>query len=109
MHPAIHKLATLLDETAALLRTYREDHWAEWLKKDAGWVRNLDLYGIEHFLSACGGMGSISDVYICPENGHPIEPKDVQRINDQLRALLSELYHLAEKLRREELAGRRET
>jgi hypothetical protein len=109
MHPEISKLATLLDEASALLRTYREDHWAEWLEKDARWIRNLDLHGIEHFLSACGGMGSIGDVYICPENGHPIEPKDVERINDKLRGLLSEIFRLAEKLRREELAAGRKT
>jgi hypothetical protein len=109
MHPEIDKLATRLDEAAALLRTYREDHWAQRLGKDAGCIRNLDLYGIEHFLSACGGMGSIGDVNICPENGNPIEAKDVERVNDQLRALLSEIYRLAVKLRREGLAARRIT
>jgi hypothetical protein len=37
-------------------------------------ARNLDFYGIEHFLSAFGGMGSLGDVYICPEHDDPIEP-----------------------------------
>jgi hypothetical protein len=106
MHSEIDKLAALLAEAAAVLRTYRETQWAESLTRDAGRIRALDLSGIEHFLSAWGSMGSLGDVYLCPANGHPIDPQAVEPVNDTLRALLSESYRLAMKLHREEMAAR---
>ena len=57
MHPDIEALATNLEEAEALLRKHRIFRWADWLEKDARFIRNLDFYGIEHLLSAFGGMG----------------------------------------------------
>src|SRR5437588_343897 len=55
--PEVARLASLLDELAALLRAHSETRWAEWVAKDAALVRRGDAYGLTHFLSAFGGMG----------------------------------------------------
>jgi len=47
-------------------------------------------------------LGSFTDVYICPTNHHVIEERDVNRLNDKLRALSSATYILANELKREE-------
>jgi len=36
--------------------------WVNWVSKDATRVRAGDYYGVEHFLQAFGGMGSINDL-----------------------------------------------
>jgi hypothetical protein len=70
LHPDVEKLAYLVEEWANTIRQYHgENHWVTWLEKDARRLRNSDFYGVEHLLSAFGGMGSIVDFALVPETG----------------------------------------
>jgi hypothetical protein len=102
MHPEIQELVELLNATKLLLAKYGETQWSEWLAKDSLLIENLDLHGVEHLLSAYGGMGSINDVLIHPANGHKIQEADVAKVNDELRSLLSKVIALSKKLYAEE-------
>jgi len=85
----------VLDELTALLRSHGEEHWSYWLERDAELIRHGDRGGVEHLLSAYGGMGSLNDIYLCPENGSRILARDVGTVNQQLQGLLSEAFRLA--------------
>ena len=84
------RLVGLLDELAALLLAHSEARWAEWVAKDAALVRRGDAYGLTHFLSAFGGMGSLNDMLLDPRS-------DEKRFH----ALTSEAWTLATALKRE--------
>jgi len=96
----IETLAHMLDQAEALLRSYEQVRWAEWLAKDARLIRSLDGYGVKHLLSAYGGMSSLNDVVSQRSNGGVgvlIDAGDNERF-DKLR---SEIYGLASRLRSE--------
>ena len=89
MDVEIEALARELDEAASLFQKHALAHWANWLRKDSALMRKGDFYGVEHLLSAFGGMGSIGD---------PVLP-DAQD-DTLLRSLLSSMYTQAQALRR---------
>ena len=91
MHPEVAELAGLIEQAAELLLAHGETHWASWLRVDAQRIRNLDLFGVEHMLSAYGGMGSINDLILHPQNGHSLEESEVEATNDRLRRLLGRI------------------
>jgi hypothetical protein len=93
--PDTDKLACLLESISTKLTAFGEKHWAAWLADDARRLRTGDPAAIDHFLSAFGGMGSINDLYICPQNGHRIDAADVPASNEQLRRALSDAWGLA--------------
>jgi len=100
MPSEIDALAHILDEAEALFRPYGQVRWPEWLAKDARLIRSLDGYGIDHLLSAYGGMGSVNDVVLQRNNdgvGLLLDVGDNERF-DKLR---SEIYGLARRLRSE--------
>ena len=98
MPSEIDALAQMLDQAEALLRSYGQVRWAEWLTKDARLIRSLDGYGLEHLLSAYGGMGSLNDVVLQRSNGGVGVLLDVGD-NERFDNLRSEIYHLARRLR----------
>jgi len=102
--PVDPQLAKLIRETrrlAALFASYGIDDWAISLHSDASLMEAGKLAdGINHLLSSFGGMGSITDVFICPEAGHPILPKDVTRVNREADALSTSIYNAATALRK---------
>jgi hypothetical protein len=106
LHPEVEELAGCIESAAILLRSYNEHHWGSWLAKDAALVRAHDFAGVEHFLIAFGGMGSINDLIILPINGQQVGCNQVDRANEELRSMLSKAYNLAGKLQKEELASR---
>lgn len=93
-------LAPLLDEIAALLRAHGETHWSSWLAEDAERIRKGDPEGLRHFLSAFGGMGSLTDLVLCPENGHRIARSQVDAVNGRLKRLLDRAATLAREAKR---------
>ena len=99
MPSEIDALAQMLDQAEALLRSYEQVRWAEWLAKDARRIRSLDGYGVEHLLSAYGGMGSLNDVVLQRSTGVGVllDASDNERF-DKLR---SDIYGLAKRLRSE--------
>lgn len=63
-----------------------DGHWAAWVRRDANLVSRGDAYGLTHFLSAFGGMGSLGDALFDGTGAGP---------------LASRCYELAAKLKRE--------
>jgi hypothetical protein len=57
-----------MDSVVAFLRARvhepgdRVAFWADWVETDSERVRGGDFCGVEHFLSAFGGMGSLNDL-----------------------------------------------
>lgn len=104
MHTEIVSLIAMLNEASFILRRHSENNWASWLEKDARLIERSDFYGIEHLLSAYGGMGSINDIGL----GEP-DPENVGFLrthpdDSRLQDLIREIYSLAKKLSREEQA-----
>lgn len=104
MHPDVADLAERIDAASRLMCSCGELHWGVWLARDAAAIRNLDLRGVEHFLAAFGGMGSITDLVISPLNGHTVAPDQATLMTDELRALLFKAADLARRLHAEEVA-----
>jgi len=107
VHPEIQRLVELLESIQALLTKHGEKHWSVWLEKDVRLIINLDLYGVEHFLSSFGGMGSINDLVLHSLNDHRIQESETDAVNTQLHAWLGEAYLLAHKLYREDVNAQR--
>lgn len=103
----ISELVRLIQEASELLRRHDVTFWADWLADDAARIRRQDFSGIEHLLSAYGAMGSLTDVFVSPQNGHAIEEKDVELVNARLGSLLSRIYDGAKQLSREDLSDPR--
>ena len=81
------RLAARLDEVANLLEQNGDAHWADWLRKDSKELMVGNIKGAEHFLSAFGGMGSISDYYGILGPNKPEEEKSIdEKIADRLYA-----------------------
>jgi hypothetical protein len=97
----VQGLAESLESASDFLQKYGVSSWASWLAKDAKLVRNGDFYGVEHLLSAFGGMGSLNDLVLHPINGQSIPEADVGRINEELQAMLADVSGRARKLARE--------
>jgi hypothetical protein len=100
MSDASSELETTLEQIVQLLRTHGEQHWRAWLARDLDLIRAGDLYGVEHLLSAYGGMGSFADLVLCPENGHAIAKSEVAPVNDSLCRLSSKAWELARGIQR---------
>jgi hypothetical protein len=100
MGPKTKKLLLVLEEAIDLLKHHDVTHWEDWLEKDKQRIAKADFYGVEHLLSAFGGIGSLNDLYICKENGHRIEEDQVPSVNDKLIQLTSEIYSIAEEIRK---------
>lgn len=101
MGPKTARLIELLETTTALLRACGEMHWSGWLEKDLVRLRQGDFSGVEHFLSTFGGMGSLNDFVLHPENGNCLLLAEVQDVNEKLHRLLTEAWMLAQDLRHE--------
>jgi hypothetical protein len=96
--PMTALLAHRIEKVVSLLEEVGEAHWTSWLKQDAADLRAGDHRGVRHFLSAFGGMGSLNDLFICPENRHRVKVEDVDDVNRKLRAMLDDAWNLAKAL-----------
>jgi hypothetical protein len=101
MHPELEYLCQMLDEASELLSSFGSSQWADWLRMDAGFIRGLDFYGVEHLLSAFGGMGSLNDVVLISRNevGSSILMPVAE--NERFDFLRTSIYDLARKLAHE--------
>ncbi|WDZ96759.1 hypothetical protein Herbaro_02940 [Herbaspirillum sp. WKF16] len=100
MHPEIELLLLRLREATQLLQAHQNIEWADWLMTDARMILQLDFYGIEHLLSAFGGMGSLNDVVLQRYDGNSLIVPSAE--NEQFSVLRQEIYSLASKLKSEE-------
>jgi hypothetical protein len=101
MAHSIDHLADLMDQVAQLLRRQGEEHWADWVEADARAVRARDGWGLEHFLAAFGGMGSLWDLIFHPMNGNASSDDEGRAATERLNELLEEAYPIAQDLSRE--------
>jgi len=51
-------------DLVVVLRSLNEAPWAEWVEQERQRIEIGDAYGIEHFLAAFGGMGSLNDLNV---------------------------------------------
>jgi hypothetical protein len=99
--PQLAKLVREIRRLAAMFASYGIDDWAISLHSDASLMEAGKLTdGIDHLLSGYGGMGSLTDVFICPEAGDPIPPQDVDTVNREADALRTSIYEAASALRK---------
>ena len=89
----------MLADAVRLLEGVGEEHWAAWLRDDLGRLGRGDGSAIGHLLGAYGGMGSINDVLISPDNGHDVSEHEGEATTAELRRLLSAIYDTASGLR----------
>ncbi|RPH36683.1 MAG: hypothetical protein EHM90_01410, partial [Chloroflexi bacterium] len=101
MAHSVDHLASLIDQTAELLKTHGEEHWADWMEADARAIRARDGWGLEHFLAAFGGSGSLRDLIFHPMNGNAASDAEGRTATERLDELLSEAYPIALDLERE--------
>jgi len=59
-----------------------------------GWRLNAvnSSHSAQNILSKFGGMGSLSDLYICKANGHNIQPDEEACVNQKVRSLFDCIY-----------------
>jgi hypothetical protein len=72
-----------------------DDFWAHNVRKAADEVSCSDVHGLSRFLSFFGGMGSLNDL-VLQRNGQVLRAQ-----NDQLDALRSNAWNLANRLKNE--------
>ncbi len=89
LHPEIQAFANLLREIEAILTERKQTHWASKVGHCLASIERSDAYGLHHFLSFFGGMGSLNDIALCHEN-------------DRLRTLLTCAYDAGRRLQRNE-------
>ena len=103
MATKLDELLETLDEIIQLLESDGEQHWSRWMRQSHERLQNSDFSGIEHLLSAYGGMGSFNDLVICQsyENGKFRWKEGYVEKNEQLNTLRSKAWELADAMRRE--------
>lgn len=95
-------LIAALDEAVTLLRAYGVEGWAAWLEDDRRRIAEGDHDGLDHLLSAFGGMGSLNDVELHwwrDDRHDEVVRDDVLRDDDRLNELRTRIYTDAVALR----------
>jgi hypothetical protein len=98
-HGRSEELRSKLTQVARLLEQIGEERWAAWLRADLASIQRGDAHGLDHLLSAYGGMGSLNDLIVTPANGHPVSEEKAAKLDAELHALLSDIYTAARSLR----------
>ena len=96
----LDRLLEAMEDLRALLDRHGVSNWAEWVERDIASLRRGERRGLNHFLSAFGGMGSLNDLIICPENGHRISRNEAEDVNRRLGDARSRAHALASALMR---------
>jgi hypothetical protein len=89
------ELADNAGELAALLRAEGHEKWARWLDTDARRIDAGDIYGLQHLLSAFGGMGSLSDLHVA--GADPQRGQRIDHLMGEVAAMARELWRQAER------------
>ena len=89
MSDKLEDLAAAVEEVLQLLLRHGDDATAPRLPALVDRLRRGDRSAIVSTLSeATGGMGSLNDRYLCPENADRIAPSEVQPVNERLATLI---------------------
>ncbi|MEA3033348.1 MAG: hypothetical protein QOH86_1364 [Sphingomonadales bacterium] len=85
-------LAEALREAGELLQKHGDRYTSERIKQAENRLRAGDTSAIvTAFSEATGGMGSLNDRYLCPQNDDAIGLQDVVPVNDRLSRLVREV------------------
>lgn len=101
------KLIDLLDKIIVLLKQDDERHWSAWLESSKTRLINSDYSGVEHFLSAYGGMGSFNDLVIGQTmiDGEFQWKESATKNNDKLSRLRTSAYDIANYIKQNHKIG----
>lgn len=92
------ELVVRCQELARFLRGFNELNWAGWIEEVIVDMRQNSRTGVEHLLAGYSGIGSLSDVYLCPEAGHRLSARDEAAINEQFLLMLAKVNNLAREI-----------
>src|SRR5579871_5039684 len=89
----------LLQQISQQLKTYSVKGWPETLER---WIEELHVADtdmrshLERTKNSTGGMGSLGDIFICPQAGDdiPNDPTAIKAANADFKHLIGELYAL---------------
>ncbi|WP_421121571.1 DUF6966 domain-containing protein [Aquihabitans daechungensis] len=81
------RLLALLVELDSLLTACGDVPWAEWAHRNTELIQQGQRRGVASVRTAFGGMGSLSDLVICPENGHQVSGDRIALANSELDRL----------------------
>lgn len=103
MATRLDELLETLDKLVQLLESDREQRWSKWIRQSRERLQDSDFSGIEHLLSAYGGMGSFNDLIICQsyENGKFHWKDGHVEKNNRLDELRGKAWELADSIRKE--------
>ena len=103
----LEELLKILDELIRLLEEDGEQHWSQWMRQSRERLLNSDYSGIEHLLSAYGGMGSFNDLILCQsyENGKFRWIDGHIEKNNRLNVLRSKAWELANEFRQDHISS----
>lgn len=96
--------ASHLNDRLAEVRAYLD------ARGERGWVAIIDQAVADSISVASlarkvrswnGGMGSLNDVYICPQNGHQVSESEVSSANERLGQLATALFTAADEALRD--------
>lgn len=96
MGESIQQLFQTLTDLERLLREHAVHEWADKIAQSNRRLAAGDYSGVSSLLGAYGGMGSLNDLWLCPENGHRIEQAAVESTNERLGALRTSAFELAQ-------------
>ena len=91
------KLIAILAELISLLNSDDETHWSAWMAEAKRRLEGEDVSGVQHLLSAYGGMGSFNDLILCQDTSHGgfRWKEGYEEKNDKLAQLRSSAWELA--------------
>ena len=94
-------LIQALDEAIRILTKSGEQHWRTWLERDRDRIATGDAGGIEHLMTAFGGMGSFNDLALSQANGHAGANEELREMDDRLYSLRDRIWANCRTLQRD--------
>lgn len=88
-------LTETLEQMVTVLARCGETFWSNTIVNDLALLRKDDAYGAERFLTYFGGMGSVSDLWLCEANGHSVSKEREAETNAEFQALRARAWQLA--------------
>ncbi len=96
MESGYERVAEAVERVRWFLRSYGDVHTITRLVALADELRAGDRNAVVSAISeTTGGMGSLRDRYICPENGDKLASHDVESVNEKLDQLIKVVEHEA--------------
>ncbi|MFV0393146.1 MAG: DUF6966 domain-containing protein [Coprobacillaceae bacterium] len=90
----------------ALYTLFKKCGVSHWAKKIDEVIKTYKKTGnTQPFLSLCGGMGTINDIWICEMNGHNIQKIGEPWVNELLRNLIRIIINISGNIKENELVN----